>query len=77
VVNVNPDKCAACLTCVRICPYSVPRIGEDGKACIEAVQCHGCGSCAGECPNKAIQLQHYKDNQILEKVRALFKEVSA
>ncbi len=77
VVNVDPDKCAACLTCVRICPYSVPRIGEDGKAYIEAVQCHGCGSCAGECPNKAIQLQHYKDNQILEKVRALFKEVSA
>ena len=76
VAVVDQDKCAACLTCVRICPYSVPRISEEGKAAIEAVQCHGCGSCAGECPNKAIQLQHYKDDQVLDKIRSLFKEVT-
>ncbi|MDR7868500.1 MAG: FAD-dependent oxidoreductase [Sporomusaceae bacterium] len=77
VATVDQDKCAACLTCVRICPYSVPRIDASWKAYIEPVQCHGCGSCAGECPNKAIQLQHYKDHQVLDKIRGLFKEVSA
>jgi heterodisulfide reductase subunit A-like polyferredoxin len=25
---VDPEKCAACLTCVRSCPYDVPRINE-------------------------------------------------
>jgi heterodisulfide reductase subunit A-like polyferredoxin len=75
VATVDQDKCAACLTCVRICPYNVPRIDDSGKAYIEPVQCHGCGSCAGECPNKAIQLPHYKDNQVLDKIRGLFAEV--
>ena len=60
VAVVDPAKCAACLTCVRLCPYQAPRI-KDHKAEIEAVVCQGCGSCAGECPNKAIMLQSYHD----------------
>ncbi|MDD2420569.1 MAG: FAD-dependent oxidoreductase [Heliobacteriaceae bacterium] len=71
VATVDPAKCAACLTCVRVCPYGVPQIGADHKAMIEAVQCHGCGTCCGECPGKAIQLQHYTDEQMLAKVSGL------
>jgi len=71
---VEPDKCAACLTCVRTCPYDVPRINEDGVAEIEAAMCHGCGVCAAECPAKAIQLMHYKDAQVLAKTEALLRE---
>jgi heterodisulfide reductase subunit A len=26
---VDPDKCAACLTCVRVCPYNVPHLGPE------------------------------------------------
>ncbi|MHC4222312.1 MAG: CoB--CoM heterodisulfide reductase iron-sulfur subunit A family protein, partial [Planctomycetota bacterium] len=70
---VDPDKCASCLTCVRTCPYDVPKINEDGVAEIEAAMCHGCGICACECPAKAIQLMHYKDAQIIAKTTALFK----
>ena len=29
---VNTEKCAACLTCVRVCPYNVPEINKDGVA---------------------------------------------
>ncbi|MCH8120773.1 MAG: FAD-dependent oxidoreductase [Planctomycetes bacterium] len=71
---VDPDKCAACLTCVRTCPYDVPKINEDGVAEIEAAMCHGCGICASECPAKAIQLMHYKDSQIIAKTKALFSK---
>ncbi|TKJ36803.1 MAG: 4Fe-4S ferredoxin [Planctomycetes bacterium B3_Pla] len=71
---VDPDKCAACLTCVRTCPYDVPTINAEGAAEIEAAMCHGCGICASECPAKAIQLMHYKDNQIISKTTALFQE---
>jgi heterodisulfide reductase subunit A-like polyferredoxin len=68
--RVEPEKCAACLTCVRVCPYSVPVIGDEGKAVIDATKCKGCGTCVAECPAKAIDLMHSRDRQIVEKVRA-------
>lgn len=71
---VDADGCAACLTCVRTCPYDVPKINEDGVAEIEAAMCHGCGICAAECPAKAIQLMHYKDAQVIAKAKALFQK---
>lgn len=75
---VNPEKCAACLTCVRVCPYNVPVINADGVAEIEPAMCHGCGICVAECPGKAITLQHFTDEQILAKCQALLeKELKA
>jgi len=68
---VDGERCAACLTCVRVCPYNVPVINAEGVAEIEAASCQGCGICASACPRKAIQLQHYKDEQILSKCVAL------
>jgi heterodisulfide reductase subunit A-like polyferredoxin len=68
---VDSERCAACLTCVRACPYNVPVINTDGVAEIEAISCHGCGICASACPRKAIQVQHYKDEQIESKCVAL------
>ncbi len=72
--EVNPEKCAACLTCVRMCPHGAPQI-IDKAAWINPLQCQGCGICAGECPNKAIELQGYKDNMMLAMVKGLFTEV--
>ncbi len=80
VAVVDPEKCTGCLTCVRICPYNVPRINPaqvavgaiKGAAEIPAAACHGCGICAAECPAKAIELMHFKDGQVLAKVEALF-----
>jgi len=72
ISKVDADKCAACLTCVRVCPYDVPTINADGVAEIEAAICHGCGICASECPAKAIELMHYKDKQVIAKTKALF-----
>ncbi len=77
VAEVDQDKCAACLTCVRVCPYEVPIIEADTKkAKIEAAACQGCGICVSECPVKAITLHHYTDAQVFAKEEALFMEVS-
>jgi heterodisulfide reductase subunit A-like polyferredoxin len=76
VSQVEESKCAACLTCVRVCPYNVPRINERGVAEIEMANCQGCGSCASECPAKAIQLLHYKDAQVIAKANALVRELA-
>jgi heterodisulfide reductase subunit A len=74
IARVDPELCAACLICVRACPYTVPLIGEDGYSVIDPAKCHGCGTCAAECPQRAIQLQHYRDAQIVAKVTALAQE---
>jgi len=71
--RVNPDLCAACLICVRACPYSVPRINAEGFSEIDEALCHGCGICAAECPAKAIELNWYDDAQLLCKIDTLME----
>jgi len=69
VTKVDQEKCSACLTCVRSCPYSAPFIGDKGKAEIPIEDCQGCGICVSLCPSKAIDLYHYSDSQIGASVR--------
>jgi heterodisulfide reductase subunit A-like polyferredoxin len=75
VASVDPDKCGVCVTCVRTCPYSVPRIGDEGCAVIDPASCRGCGACVAECPGKAITLHHFTDRQIIAKADALFESM--
>jgi heterodisulfide reductase subunit A-like polyferredoxin len=70
--EVNQELCAACMTCVRTCPYHVPYINGDGVAQIDPASCRGCGMCAVECPAGAIIVQHYRSEQIEAKVHGLF-----
>jgi len=70
---VDQEKCVGCLTCVRTCPFDIPKVRyEDvgvgnikGAAYIDPALCTGCGTCSAECPAKAIQLVAYKDEQIV------------
>jgi heterodisulfide reductase subunit A2 len=79
VAVVDESRCTGCLTCVRICPFHVPRIQANltgvgnilGAAYIEPAVCQGCGQCAAECPARAIQLMHYTDIQMEAKIKAL------
>jgi heterodisulfide reductase subunit A-like polyferredoxin len=81
VAVVDDARCTGCLTCVRICPFGVPKIKANltgvghivGAAYIEAAVCQGCGSCVAECPAQAIQLMHYTDAQLAAKVHALLE----
>jgi homotetrameric NADPH-dependent glutamate synthase len=75
VCQVDADKCKACLTCVRVCPYDVPYINEDGVAVIEVAKCRGCGVCAAECPREAIQLLNYRKEQVIVKSQALLTPI--
>ena len=68
---VDEDKCVACLTCVRACPFGVPKFGDRNAVVIEPAACQGCGICASVCPRKAITLQHYKDAQVMAKSAVL------
>jgi len=74
IAFVDPDKCISCMTCVHVCPYMAPRIGEHNKAEIQSAVCMGCGSCSAECPAKAITLRHYVDAQILAAMDGLLAD---
>ncbi|MDL2281136.1 FAD-dependent oxidoreductase [Selenomonadales bacterium OttesenSCG-928-I06] len=78
--DVDTDKCAACLTCVRQCPYNVPQISRDkkemGAAYIDPTECRGCGICTAKCPNKAISLHSYEDEKIFQMINKALEEGS-
>ncbi|MBW2603792.1 MAG: CoB--CoM heterodisulfide reductase iron-sulfur subunit A family protein [Deltaproteobacteria bacterium] len=76
IARVDGEKCAACLICVRACPFNIPFINEEGYSEIDPAKCHGCGTCAAECPAKAIQLMQYEDDQIMAKLTGLFERVN-
>jgi len=75
VARVDGKKCAACLICVRACPFHVPFINADGYSEIDPAKCHGCGVCAAECPAKAIQLMQYEDDHLMAKLDGLLEGV--
>jgi len=60
------DKCATCLTCLRVCPYHVPYLDEAGTIQIPADQCQACGICVTECPARAIVLRKPSDRRQID-----------
>jgi len=42
-----------------------------GEAEIDIIKCKGCGTCAAECPARAIDLMHFTTGQLEAKVGAL------
>lgn len=71
VAVVDPELCAGCLTCVRVCPYQIPRMNAQGKAEIDAAACHGCGTCVADCPADAISLGYYENLALFGKIEGL------
>jgi NADPH-dependent glutamate synthase beta subunit-like oxidoreductase/coenzyme F420-reducing hydrogenase delta subunit len=71
------DKCASCLTCLRVCPYHVPYLDDNGTIQIPVAQCQACGVCVAECPAKAIVLRKpYDRRQIAEELDHVVKAVA-
>ena len=70
--EVSPGKCIACLTCVRICPFGVPFINEEGIAEIVPLECRACGVCVSSCPNDAIELKSFTDSDVIPQIEKMF-----
>ncbi|MDI6785688.1 MAG: CoB--CoM heterodisulfide reductase iron-sulfur subunit A family protein [bacterium] len=71
---VNKEECKGCDICEKTCPFdaiTMVDLPEGRKAVVSEALCHGCGMCAANCPTGAMQLRHYKDNQVLAEVGAL------
>ena len=67
---VDERLCTGCGTCVKLCAYSAIRKNERGVANVNDALCKGCGVCAASCPEKAVNLRHFSDKQILAEATA-------
>jgi len=71
------DKCATCLTCLRVCPYHVPYLDSNGTIQIPVDQFQACGICVVECPAKAIVLRKpYDRRHITEELEHIIKSAA-
>jgi heterodisulfide reductase subunit A len=74
-VKADPQKCVACLTCIRVCPHgAIQLIRTDNSkevAGISDLACYACGICAAICSAKAIKFQGYRDDEILAQIEAI------
>lgn len=62
--EVDTERCTKCELCLDFCPYSAPKV-EDDRIVIMKELCQGCGTCAGGCPQQAIDMRHFRRSQIL------------
>jgi heterodisulfide reductase subunit A len=60
------------------CPFNAIRIEETErgrKAKVISASCKGCGACGAGCPQQAITMRHYTDEQLLAQVVTLAEAI--
>jgi ferredoxin len=68
VASVDAEKCAYCLTCVRVCPYGA--MGKDTQERVAQVMTTACQGC----PAQAITLHNLKRESVLAAMHELSTE---
>ncbi len=69
---VDEERCVACLTCLRICPFGVATVTK--TAAMPEEKCQACGLCAAVCPAAAIALKRYGAERIEADLKRLLPE---
>ena len=72
--TVQEHLCRGCGTCVEVCEFAALSMTERNGLVVATVNealCKGCGTCATYCPTNAIDIRHFKDQQIESMLAAL------
>jgi heterodisulfide reductase subunit A len=76
---IDKDKCSQCTTCEWVCPYGAIRKVEIDENVTEmqviGASCKGCGACASVCPERAILMRNFTDEQLIVQAKAGLLEV--
>jgi heterodisulfide reductase subunit A len=76
VASIDESKCIGCGICETLCAYKAHFLKKTDKGYrseIIVASCKGCGSCAASCPQQAITMMHFKNEQIDAAIEALVK----
>jgi len=71
---VDDNLCVGCLTCVRVCPFEVPKIKKGDTTAYIDGDCQSCGLCIVECPAKAISFKTPLEDRGKNTLDAVFQE---
>ena len=65
-INIDPDKCEACLDCVKECPRNVLEFDEKNNqiTVVDLENCSMCRTCVKDCQNDAITVEIVEDKFI-------------
>jgi NADPH-dependent glutamate synthase beta subunit-like oxidoreductase len=72
--RLTREKCASCLTCMRVCPHHAPGVKIGGFLYFDAETCHACGACVSQCPAQAISLEGHSDQEMMQRVERVLYE---
>ena len=73
--EVLVDKCAACLTCYRVCPFDIPKVTDVAR--IDSALCQACGICMAACPANAIVAKGWTPTTLATKTKAALAKLPA
>jgi heterodisulfide reductase subunit A2 len=79
IAQVDNDKCTWCDECTKACPYhAIEKMicGDKGVAMVIASLCKGEGACVPVCPQDAIAVEGFRNDQIIAMIDASLKEVA-
>jgi formate dehydrogenase (NADP+) beta subunit len=71
---VDDKLCVGCLTCVRVCPFEVPKIKKNETTAYIDGDCQSCGLCIVECPAKAISFKTPYEDRGIDTLQTIFKD---
>ena len=69
--RLSREKCASCLTCMRVCPHNAPMIKVGGFLYFDADTCHACGACESQCPAAAISIEGHSEEDMMRRATRL------
>jgi len=73
---IDPDVCAGCQACIKLCAYSAIEFNERrGVSEVNEAVCRGCGNCAAVCPSGAARVKHFTPKQIFAEIEGILDEV--
>jgi heterodisulfide reductase subunit A len=75
---IDPNICAGCQTCIKLCAYSAIDFDERrGVSVINEALCKGCGSCSGFCPSGAARSKHFNNKQVFAEIDGIIDAIAA
>jgi heterodisulfide reductase subunit A len=73
---IDPDVCAGCQTCIKLCAYSAIEFDERREvSVVNEALCKGCGSCSGFCPSGAARVKHFTGKQVFAEIDGILEDI--